>query len=69
MALGVAVVGGLLLLSRKQNLVPLSAYDKARYRYKAYKGKRAAKNALSSVTDAVQGAYHDAKSTVEKAIA
>lgn len=68
-ALGVAVIGGLVLLSRKRDIVPISAYDKARYRYKVYKGKRAARSALSSVTDAVQGAYHDAKATVEKTLA
>lgn len=68
-ALGVAVIGGLVLLSRKRDIVPISAYDKARYRYKASGAKRQASRALASVTDAVQGAYHDAKATVEKALA
>ncbi|RYC68591.1 MULTISPECIES: SDR family NAD(P)-dependent oxidoreductase [Spirosoma] len=72
-ALGVAaaVVGGIWLLSRSNRLsVPtISPYDKARYRYKAHKASRSAQNAIGAVSDSVKGAYHNAKSTVEEALA
>ncbi|GAB3643496.1 SDR family NAD(P)-dependent oxidoreductase [Spirosoma arcticum] len=70
--IGVAVaVAGIWLLSRNSSsVVPsVSAYDKARYRYKAGRAKRSAKNALASVSDSVKSAYSDAKSTVEDALA
>ena len=70
--IGVAVlVAGIVLLSRsRSSVVPTgNAYDKVRYRYKAGKAKRSAKNALASVGDSVKGAYHNAKSTVEEALA
>lgn len=70
--IGVAVlVAGIVVLSRSRSSVlpTVSAYDKVRYRYKAGKAKRSAKNALASVSDSVKGAYSNAKSTVEDALA
>ena len=65
----VAVVGLWLLSRNRSSVVPVSAYDKVKYRYKAGKAKRSAQNALSSVGDSVKGAYQNAKSTVEDALA
>lgn len=72
LALGIAaaVVGGIYLLSRSRSVsLPISTYDKVKYRYKAGKAQRSAENALASVGDAVKGAYHNAKATVEEALA
>ena len=66
--LAVAVVG-VLLLSRNRRNFSVGTYDKAKYRYKAGKTKRSAKNALSSASDSVKGAYRSAKSTVEDVLA
>lgn len=70
-ALGVAaaVVAGLWLVTRNRRALGVSAYDEARYRYKANKATRSAKNAIASVGDTVKSAYHDAKATVEEALA
>ncbi|QJW89904.1 SDR family oxidoreductase [Spirosoma taeanense] len=65
----VAVLGGLWVLSCNRSLLPVSAYDQARYRYKAHKASQSASNAVDSVVDSVKGAYHNAKSTVEEALA
>lgn len=69
--IGVAVlVAGIVLLSRsRSSTVPVSSYDRARYRYKAGKAKRSAQNTLASMGDSVKGAYHNAKSTAEDALA
>lgn len=67
-AVGVGVIAGLWLLSRNRSSVMPSAYDKARYRYKAYKTKKSAENAVASVSDTVRGAYQNAKSKVEEAV-
>ena len=69
--IGVAVlVAGIVLLSRsRSSVVPVSAYDKVKYRYKAGKAKRSAQDALSSVGDSAKKAYQNAKSTVEDALA
>ena len=73
MALGVAaaVIGGLWLLTRnRSSVVPtISAYDKARYRYKVGKGKRSAKRTMDSATDSFKGAYDTVKTKVEDALA
>jgi short-subunit dehydrogenase len=70
LAVGVAVIGGLWLLSRnRSSMMPISAYDKVKYRYKAHKAKDTAQNAVASVGDTVKGAYHNAKATVEEALA
>ncbi|AQG78844.1 SDR family NAD(P)-dependent oxidoreductase [Spirosoma montaniterrae] len=45
-----------------------SPYDRARYRYKAYRTKKSAQNALDSVVDTVASAYHNSKANVEKAL-
>lgn len=77
-AIGVALaVVGVLLLTRKSLPLPVNAYDKVKYRYKAKKATnqatnkvtKSAENALASVTDSVKGVYHNAKSTVEEALA
>ena len=68
-AVGIGVVAGLWLLSRNDNAVMPNAYDKARYRYKAYKGKKSAEKAIASVGDTVKGAYRKAKNNVEDALA
>ncbi|GAB3511789.1 hypothetical protein GCM10027341_51700 [Spirosoma knui] len=69
LAVGAAVLGGLWLLSRnRSSVIPVSKYDKVKYRYKAHKAGMSAKHALASVTDSVKGAYHDAKATVEGAL-
>lgn len=69
--IGVAVaVAGIWLLSRnRSSVIPVSTYDKVKYRYKAGKAKRSAKNALASVSDSVKGAYHNAKAAVEDTLA
>lgn len=64
----VAVIGGLWLLSRRNDF-EISGYDQAKYRYKAGKAKFKAKSAVDSVADSVKSAYHDAKATVEHALA
>ncbi|MBC3785815.1 SDR family NAD(P)-dependent oxidoreductase [Spirosoma utsteinense] len=69
-AVGVAVIGGILLLSRSRSAyLPISTYDKVRYRYKAGKANRKANQALASVSDSVKGAYHNAKTAVEETLA
>ena len=70
-AIGVAAaVVGLMLLSRnRSSVVPVSTYDKLKYGYKAHKAGKAAKNAVTSVTDSVKGAYENAKSTVADVLA
>ncbi len=70
-AIGVAaaVVGFILLTRNRSSVVPISAYDKAKYRYKAHKASQSAQNALGSVVDSVKGSYNDAKASVEKALA
>ncbi|WP_040005879.1 SDR family NAD(P)-dependent oxidoreductase [Fibrisoma limi] len=71
LAIGAAAVliGGIWLLSRnRSSVIPVSAYDKARYRFKAAKAQQSAKSALSSVGDSIQGAYHNARSAVEEAL-
>lgn len=69
-AIGVAAaVVSLILLSRnRSSVLPVSAYDKLKYGYKAHNAGHAAKNALDSVGDSVKGAYKNAKSTVEEAL-
>lgn len=69
LAVTVGVISGLWLLSRNRPVVPISAYDKARYRYKAHKAGQSAQHALASVGDSVKGAYHQAKSAVEDVLA
>lgn len=69
-AISIGVVGALWLLSRnRSSIVPVSAYDEARYRYKAGKAKRSAQKALASVGKSAKGAYQHAKETVEDALA
>lgn len=69
-AVSIGVIVGLWLLSRnRSSIVPISAYDKARYRYKAGKAKRSAQSTLASVGDSVKGTYQNAKETVEEALA
>ena len=68
-AVGIAVLSGIWLFSRNQRSFGPSAYDKMKYRYKADKAGRSAKNALDNVADSVKGSYKKAKSTVEDAIA
>ncbi len=64
------VLGGLWLLSRnRSSLVPISPYDKVRYKYKAYKAKKSAEHAVSSVGDTIKGAYQNVKATAESALA
>ena len=64
---GAILVSGLLLLAKKRDEIdfePLSAYDRARYKYKVKSTKRSAENALDSVGDAVKKTYKKAKSVV-----
>ena len=68
-AVGVGVIAGLWLLARNNSSIMPSEYDKARYRYKAYKAKKSAKNAVASVGDRVKDAYGKAKSNVEDVLA
>jgi short-subunit dehydrogenase len=64
------VLGGIWLLSRsRSSVLPISTYDKARYRYKAYKAKKSAENAVASVGDTIKGAYQNVKATAESALA
>ena len=70
LALGAVVVGAVWFLTRNNSsVVPISSYDKIKYKYKAGKAKHKAANALASVGDTVKGAYHNAKSAVEEAVA
>ncbi len=70
LAVGVAVIGAIWFLARNRSAsLPISTYDKAKYRYKAHKAEHEAQNALASVTDTVKGAYHNAKSAVEGVLA
>jgi len=66
-----AVIGGIWLLTRSNSsaLPTISAYDKARYKYKAGKGKRSAHKALASATASVKGAYDTVKENLEDALA
>ena len=68
-AVGVGVIAGLWLLSRNKSAWMPNEFDKARYRYKAYKAKKSAKNAIASVSDTAKGAYSKAKSSVEDVLA
>jgi short-subunit dehydrogenase len=64
------VLGGLWLLSRnRSSVLPISTYDKARYKYRAYKAKKSAENAVASVGDTIKEAYRNAKATAESALA
>lgn len=70
LALGAVVVGAVWFLTRNNSsVVPISAYDKVKYKYKAGKARHKAKSALASVSDTVRSTYHDAKSAVEDAVA
>lgn len=64
--IGVAalVIGGIWLLSRNRSSVMPGEYDKARYKYKAYKAKGKAKRAAASVADSVNGTYKNAKASL-----
>lgn len=68
-AVGIAVLSGIWLFSRNQRSFGPSAYDKMKYRYKADKAGRSAKNTLDNVADSVKGSYKRAKTTLEDAIA
>lgn len=71
-AVGVALalIGGLWWLSRnRSDLLPVSAYDRTSYRYRAGQAKRAAKDTLVSAGDTVKKAYHKTKNEVEHALA
>jgi len=66
-----AVIGGIWLLTRNNSsaLPTISAYDKARYKYKAGKGKWSAYKALTSATASVKGAYDTVKENLEDDLA
>ncbi|GAB2570433.1 SDR family NAD(P)-dependent oxidoreductase [Spirosoma areae] len=67
---GALVLTGIWLLARnRSSVIPISTYDKARYRYKAYNAGKSAKKAMASVGDSVKGVYQNAKETVEDALA
>jgi hypothetical protein len=69
LAVTAGVVGTLWLLSRNRSLgIPISEYDKVKYRYKAHKAGQSAQNALASVGDSAKGAYHKAKAAVEEVL-
>ncbi|GAB4049863.1 SDR family NAD(P)-dependent oxidoreductase [Spirosoma litoris] len=68
-AIGIAVVSGLWLLFRKEQAYLPSAYDKMKYRYKADKAARSAKEVLDNVADSVKGSYKRAKANLEETIA
>jgi len=70
LTIGAVVVGAIWFLARsRSSVVPISTYDKVKYRYKVGKAEHKAKNAVSSVENAVKGAYHNAKAAVEEAVA
>lgn len=70
LTIGAVVVGAIWFLARnRSSVVPISTYNKVKYRYKAGKAEHKAKNAVASVGDAVKGAYHNAKAAVEEVVA
>ena len=68
---GAILVGGIWLLAKKRDDFDFepSAYDRARYKYKAKSAKRSAENALESVGNTVKDTYKKARSVVEDAVA
>ncbi|GAB3733167.1 SDR family NAD(P)-dependent oxidoreductase [Spirosoma lituiforme] len=70
LTVGAVVLGAVWFLTRNNaSVVPVSSYDKIKYRYKARKAEHKANDALASVSDTVKGAYHHAKAAVEEAVA
>ncbi|RIV21553.1 SDR family oxidoreductase [Fibrisoma montanum] len=67
LGIGIAsvVVAGIVIAAMYRNTSP---YDRARYRYKAGKALGSVKNAVASVGDSANGAYHNAKADVEQAL-
>ncbi|MGF7215042.1 hypothetical protein GGR92_001182 [Spirosoma lacussanchae] len=67
LALGIGVAAlvatGIVLYATYRNAGPV---DRARYRYKASKAGRSAKNALASVIDSVAGSYYKTKASAEQ---
>ncbi len=62
---GALVLGGLWLFSKKGGTIdlnPISAYDRARYRYKARAAEKSADKTLETVSDAVKSTYKKGKS-------
>ncbi|GAB3558728.1 SDR family NAD(P)-dependent oxidoreductase [Spirosoma fluminis] len=75
LALGIGIaaltIAGIVIAAQYRNRgisSPISTYDKLRYRYKAGKATHSAKSALSSVVDAVAGAYHNGEAKVEETL-
>ncbi|MBO0939617.1 SDR family oxidoreductase [Fibrella sp. HMF5335] len=72
LAVGIGIIGGLWLLSRKRDDFGISNYNKAKYYYKGKKAQYKAKSALSdiadTVADTVKSAYNGAKSKVEEVV-
>ena len=68
LAIGIGIIGGLWLLSRKRDDFGISNYDKAKYAYKGKKAQYRAKNTYADIVNTVKDTYNNAKSKVEEVV-